>query len=331
MSSSIGIILLLIPISGGGITFPWSSPISISMLVLGSVSMVIFVGVEARWARMPLLPLRFFANAPVCAILVQNVFIGMVYSSNLYFLPIYFQTARQWSPTTSAALLVAFVATQSTFSILSGQYISRQKRYGEVIWLGYGLMTLGCGLYLLFRASTQPWSIVLTLIVSGAGMGLVFQPTLIAAQAHTAKEDRAVVISARNFTRSVGGAVGLAVSSMVFTSKVDSGITSLPSSLRSAVLSSVFSSPDLSSLTKGEAATVVQAYILAGRALCIIWVALSGFCLLLCVLIKDRGLQRPQDREQEKVAIEGAAVVPVKTAAVVDDSPSSGSEGDEVV
>lgn len=36
--SSIGIMLLLIPISGGGTYFEWNSPMVISMLVLGGIS-----------------------------------------------------------------------------------------------------------------------------------------------------------------------------------------------------------------------------------------------------------------------------------------------------
>lgn len=80
------------------------------------------------------MPLRLFQIPAVCAIIIQNFLFGIVYYSHLYYLPIYYQNTRQYSPLLSAALTIPFVAAQSVFSILSGQYVSRTKRYGEIIW-----------------------------------------------------------------------------------------------------------------------------------------------------------------------------------------------------
>lgn len=110
-------------------------------------------------------------NPAICAILVQNLLYGIVYYSHLYYLPIYYQNVRGYSPLLSAALTIPFVAGQSIFSILSGQYISRTKRYGEIIWSGYALWTLGSGLVLLFSRTTPRWQIVIFLLIEGAGVG----------------------------------------------------------------------------------------------------------------------------------------------------------------
>jgi hypothetical protein len=56
--SSSAILLLLIPISGGGTYFEWNSPMVISMITLGGICMVTFVVVEWRFAIMPMMPLR---------------------------------------------------------------------------------------------------------------------------------------------------------------------------------------------------------------------------------------------------------------------------------
>ena len=167
VTSSIGILLLLIPISGGGTYFEWSSPMIISMLVLGSLAAVLFILVEWKWADMPMMPLYVYKNPAVCAILIQNFLFGIVYYSHLYYLPIYYQNARQFSPLRSAELTIPFVAGQSLFSILSGQYVSRMKRYGEVIWIGYTLWFLGTGLILLFDRTTPRWQVVICLVVEG--------------------------------------------------------------------------------------------------------------------------------------------------------------------
>lgn len=54
--SSVAVIFLLIPISGGGAYFPWDSPMVISMLVIGAVALVLFVLVEWKVAKLPMMP-----------------------------------------------------------------------------------------------------------------------------------------------------------------------------------------------------------------------------------------------------------------------------------
>lgn len=56
LTSSLGLIFLLIPISGGGSYFQWNSPMVISMLVIGSCSLIAFFFVEWKVAALPMLP-----------------------------------------------------------------------------------------------------------------------------------------------------------------------------------------------------------------------------------------------------------------------------------
>jgi MFS family permease len=59
VASSIGIIFLLIPISGGGSYFEWKSPMVIAMLVIGGLSLVAFFFIEWKVAVLPMLPSMF--------------------------------------------------------------------------------------------------------------------------------------------------------------------------------------------------------------------------------------------------------------------------------
>lgn len=58
-TGSAAIILILIPISGGGSYFEWDSPMVISMLVLGGVFALAFVFVEWKVAPLPMMPCKF--------------------------------------------------------------------------------------------------------------------------------------------------------------------------------------------------------------------------------------------------------------------------------
>jgi MFS family permease len=270
------------------------------MLTLGSICALGFLVVEWKFAAMPMMPLYLFRNKAVCVILIQNFLFGIVYYSHLYYLPIYYQNVRQYSPVLSAALTIPFVAGQSVFSILSGQYVSRIKRYGEVIWVGYALWTLGAGLVLTFDRTTPQWQMVIILFIEGAGVGNVFQPTLVAAQAHSPKQDRAVVTSIRNFMRSFGGSVGLALSSAIFANclegSLDSVTLSLPDNYVSEVLASILSTPNVSGLDPAQVAEVLDAYMEASKAVFYTWVPFIAVCLIMCILIKDKGLQRKEEK-----------------------------------
>jgi MFS family permease len=309
---SAAIVLILIPISGGGSYFAWNSSMVISMLVIGGSCALAFLFVEHKIAMLPMMPCKslnvvvacplvsktnswtvsLFRNPPVCVLLLQNFLFGIVYYSQLYYLPLFFQNARRMSPITSAVLILPITAAQMTLSILSGQYISRRERYGEVIWLGFFLWTIGVGLTCMFDLNTPIAAIVVILIVQGAGVGLIFQPTLVALQAHCSKEQRAVVISNRNFLRSLGGAVGLAVSAAVLQSSLK---RAMPPEFSSFVSS--YDTPNFAALgaSPEQIHAVLQAYATASRTVFIMNVPFMALCLVGCLLIKDRGLQRPDE------------------------------------
>ncbi|PWY65132.1 C6 transcription factor [Aspergillus eucalypticola CBS 122712] len=299
LSSSIGIIFLLIPISGGGSYFNWDSAMVISMLTIAGCALIAFLIIEWKVAVLPMLPMVFFKNRVVCTLFLQSFLFGAVYQSSLYYLPLYYQNARDWSPIVSAALTAPMVACQSVASVLSGQYISRRKRYGEVIWAGFFFWTLGAGLMLLFDRHTSPGAIAVIVGIAGIGVGGVFQPTMVAFQAHCTKAQRAVVISDRNFFRCLGGACGLAISAAILQATLRSN---LPVGYRD-IADSSYSLPSRAGIPDADWEQILDAYAKASHSVFIFQVPLMGVCLLACVFIRDRGLERPKDQfeiEEEK-------------------------------
>ena len=73
---------------------------------------------------------------------MQSFLLGATHQSYNFYLPLYFENVRRLSAIQSAILILPMVLMQSIASILSGQYISWRKRYGEVIWAGFALWML---------------------------------------------------------------------------------------------------------------------------------------------------------------------------------------------
>lgn len=60
LASSIAVIFILLPISGGGSYFNWDSAIVISMLAIGGCSLIAFIFIEWKVATLPMLPSMSF-------------------------------------------------------------------------------------------------------------------------------------------------------------------------------------------------------------------------------------------------------------------------------
>lgn len=169
--------------------------------------------------------------------------------------------------------------------------MTRFNRYGIIIWSGFTTWLIGSGLLIMADRDLHVGWICFFLFLIGCGTGQVFQPTLVALQAHTPKVQRAVVTSNRNFLRSSGGAVGLAVSSAILANILRS---SLPERL-SYVANSTFAAPDLSTFDEADQTAIANAYASASRAVFIFCTPLTGVCLALCLFVKDHGLIREED------------------------------------
>ncbi|KAJ5217234.1 MFS transporter [Penicillium chermesinum] len=316
LTSSVGTIFLLIPISGGGAYFPWDSPMVISMLAIGGVFMILFVVVEWKFAKIPMMPVGVYRNPTIVILLAQCFILGAVYQSTVYYIPLYLQNAHQFSSIVSAALFASLAGIQALVSTLSGLFITHFKRYGIVIQFGFGTWTLGCGLALIFKKNTNPGIVVVPLLIMGIGIGCVFQPILVALQAHSSKARRAVIISIRNFNRSAGGACGLAVSAAVLQARLKS---TLPLDYK-YLADSTYALPDFRG---GVPNGVLDAYMAASHLVFIVQVPLMGVCFLGSLLMKDRGLVRKEDQEADAQAQQGGQVTGPEVAG--SSEPKTGS------
>ncbi|KAJ0104055.1 hypothetical protein J7T55_006981 [Diaporthe amygdali] len=150
-------------------------------------------------------------------------------------------------------------------------------------------------------------------------------PSLVAAQAHSAKQDRAVVISSRNFLRALGGATGLAIASALFSNTLVGHLDStsaIPSDIADEIKSSIFSTPNMSGLMEEQRVIILDLYSRAARSVFYFWVGCIGLCWVLMFFIKDKGLQRKEEKQEITAA----------TDQVLDEeSGSSTASGDERV
>ncbi|KAG9186872.1 hypothetical protein G6011_09980 [Alternaria panax] len=294
-------LLLLIPLSGGGVTYAWASPFFISCIIIGGVLGVLFVLYEWRLVALPIMPLRLY-RAPHCwALYLQTFLIGLAYFGNFFYLPIYFQSVLRYSPLVSGALILPVVITTSFTSIASGQYMNRVGSYMHCILLGFTLWTLGNGLTLLFDRDTSLAVLIVVLITEGAGIGLTLQPTLVGMYANNRAEDRAVTTGLRNFIRTIGGAFGLVISGIILSNTLSRDLSNRPfvsDSLMSQLTSSTYDL-DQFGLAPEQKQEVFDTYMLGLHYIFIFFTVCSGLSLSLTFWVGNTSLKAPKRLDEE--------------------------------
>ena len=65
-------VLLLLGLTWGGVTHPWSSAAVLVPLVLGVVLFALFLVWEGKFAKLPLVPIRVLRNRTVAGVCISN-------------------------------------------------------------------------------------------------------------------------------------------------------------------------------------------------------------------------------------------------------------------
>ncbi|WP_067068635.1 MDR family MFS transporter [Carbonactinospora thermoautotrophica] len=214
-----GVSLILLYTSWSGPEKGWGAASGLELLGAGIVLLALFVGWEAR-AKEPILPLRLFRNSVFTTTSATGFVVGLAMFGALIFIPMYLQVVKGATPTDSGLLMLPMVLGILTTSIASGQLITRIGRYKVFPIIGTALVTVSMLLFTRLEVSTPYWESSLYMFLTGAGLGLVMQVLVVAAQNAADPRDMGTVTSATTFFRSMGGTFGTALFGAVLTSRL---------------------------------------------------------------------------------------------------------------
>ncbi|CCH46837.1 putative MFS-type transporter [Wickerhamomyces ciferrii] len=306
---SLGLILVLIPINGGGLTYDWNEPKIIIMFVIGGVCFIVFGIIETKFAKLPLVPFKVFRSTSLALIFIQSFCLGVVFSPLLYYLAYYFEIVRNKSVLITACYFLCIIGPHSTFSAISGRIVSSTNQYNPVLWTGFGLWTLTLGVWAgAIDKNTSLVGVCFLMVFYGIGQGMTFQNTLVAALAHSRSQDRAVVISTRNTLRSFGGSLGLGFSSLIFATsftkslKNDDFINQQDNlQLKQYLAEHVYSKIDLShiSITNEQHEYIRDIYMQCCKDVFTFWAPIIGVAFIVSWFIKDKGLSTKNEQKVE--------------------------------
>ena len=291
-----GLLMFLLGLTFGGTVYPWSSPTVICLIVFGVFTLLIFVAIERYFARYPLVPVHLYASVSNSAILIVNLFHGIVLTETTYFLPLYCQSVLGVEPLISGVLLLPFAVAMSVATVGSGNYLKITGRYLDCIRFGFVLLVLGLGLFCDLPAS-KTWSkIIIYQIPVGFGVGLNFQPPLIALQNNLHAQDNAAATASFGLVRNVASAIGVVIGSVTFANKMNVQQEKLIDVLGIST-ASLFSGNNaqanvlhINTLGDSQQNAVHRAYWTSIRDIWIVAACFGAAGLLVCLLIRHKKL-----------------------------------------
>ncbi|WP_156723596.1 MFS transporter [Streptomyces apocyni] len=196
----------------------WTSGAVLSPLVGGVVGLVAFVGWEIR-TRRPMLPMRLFRNRAFSAVNAASLLMFAAMFGLVFLLTQFMQLIQGFSPLEAGVRMLPWTAMPVVVAPLAALLT---PRFGNRVVVAAGLLFEAVGLgWLAAVASvdTQYVDQIPGLVLGGVGLGLFFAPVAEMAMAVVAPADQGIVSGANNTFRELGGVLGVAVLTSVFTAQ----------------------------------------------------------------------------------------------------------------
>ncbi|HEV3239205.1 MAG TPA: MFS transporter [Casimicrobiaceae bacterium] len=205
-----GTLALLFALSSAGNRFGWLDWRLYAVLALAAGCLAALVVWEVHTPD-PVIPVRLLASPVIWrSNLVVACFAAALFGSVLY-LPLYLQLGRGFGIGTSGLLLLPITLSLAASSALTGRSIARTGKLTAYPKLGLAVSTVAF-LALAATVTFAPTPVVLGLtLLAGAGLGTTMPPTQIIVQSAGGSASLASAVASVSVSRSIGGALGVAI------------------------------------------------------------------------------------------------------------------------
>jgi EmrB/QacA subfamily drug resistance transporter len=214
ITSTLGLAALVYGLSSAATTANgvshWGDTKVVVSLVAAVVLLAVFVLIESR-SKHALMPLRIFRNRNRSGAYLIMLCVGTAMFGMFFFLTIFVQTVWGY---TALRTGVAYLPMVATIMVMAGVSAQLVPRIGARPLLLAGSAIGTGGMFWLSRInehSTYTGGLLGPLIVTAAGLGMLFMPLTLIALSKVEDRDSGLASSLLNTGQQVGGSIGLAV------------------------------------------------------------------------------------------------------------------------
>jgi predicted MFS family arabinose efflux permease len=199
----------------GGRNYRWLSGEIVGLAALSAIFALLFIIAEKRAAD-PVLDLRFFSQ-PVFSLGNGAAFCASFAIFSLFaYVPLFIEGALVKTPMQVGITMLSLSLGWSLGSLALGRFVdgagSRQAAA-----LGGLMLVFSSAAMLFFKPETSLFTCFLVFFLSGLGMGFVTLSTLLLVQADLSDVNLGVATSFHQFSRTLGGTIGVGICGGVVT------------------------------------------------------------------------------------------------------------------
>jgi EmrB/QacA subfamily drug resistance transporter len=193
----------------------WTSPMMTISVVATILFGLLFVYAERR-AVEPIVPFSLFRNRMVAVGSITSFLTGIAMFGSITFVPLLVQGAMGGTATEAGSAITPLLLGWVLLAIIGGRLMLKVG-YRPTVITGLALLTVSFAILSTFGRNTSRWMLLADMALMGSGMGLVMLALLITMQNSVERKVLGVATSLQQFSRSIGGAVGVAVIGAVLT------------------------------------------------------------------------------------------------------------------
>jgi len=202
--------LLILALLEGGVSWAWSSSVSVALFALSAALLAAFVQIERTVAE-PILPLWIFQHRTLLAANLAGLAIGAILIGQSSYVPTYAQRVVGVGAVVAGFAMAAMTIGWPIAATLAPRVYMRID-YRRTALLGGVISLAGCLLLALFVVGDAGiWRVAVASFVLGVGLGFASVSTVVAVQSVVGWGTRGVVTGSNMFIRTLGSAVGVAV------------------------------------------------------------------------------------------------------------------------
>jgi len=184
-------------------------------------SLAVFAGlvwVERR-ASNPILPMHLFRDRLFVVTLLHGLLAGWAMFGSLNYVPLFVQ-AVIGTGATEAGISLTPMSLAWTFASIVSARLLMQVGYRSLTIAGMSLLSLGAFLMTRIDAGTSVLAVMVFTGLMGVGMGFSVPAFLIAVQSSVPRQDLGSATSAVQFSRSIGGTLGVSVLGVALSARL---------------------------------------------------------------------------------------------------------------
>lgn len=215
-----GTTLLLLGITFGGTQYPWKSAAVICCFIFSGVALILFTVWNFFISKHPIILKEVVVIPQIIAAFISGVFSFALFMCLITYLAIYFQVIFNASAWRSGIDLLPLVVSVAISAACNGIVLKFTRYVKITLTISNVLAPIGIGLIIMLNVDSTTPEKIGYLILIGISIGIQFQSSMLSVQLMAPSQVEGSLILSTiflNFGKSMGGAVALSISQLIFT------------------------------------------------------------------------------------------------------------------